>query len=176
MKALCRQQRGSCGSERVPTNLYVHLYTRALSNVNSVSRHTALTGDTNYSSPLQAGHSIDVHGVCITSLPRVSQSYTASSDGARDETRARLPARLARQAWFRLACLLTATLAFNWHQQCRRTIHHPLIPVSTKMHAAWVSARVEFNSSTDNRWTTGKLKTRRFLSSIWVEQCLENNF
>lgn len=40
MKALCRQQRGSCGSERVPTNLCVHLYTRVLSDVNSVSRHT----------------------------------------------------------------------------------------------------------------------------------------
>lgn len=83
MKALCRQQRGSCGSERVPTNLYVHLYTRVLSDVNSVSRHTTLTGDTYYGPPLQAGHSIDVHGVCITSLPHVSQSYTASFDGVR---------------------------------------------------------------------------------------------
>ena len=66
----CRQQRGSCGSERVvPSNLsYVHLYTRALSDVNSVSRHTALTSDTNYSPLLEAGHSIDVHSVCV--LPR----------------------------------------------------------------------------------------------------------
>lgn len=133
MKALCRQQHGSCGSKRVRTNLYVHLYTRALSDVNSVSRHTALTGDTNYSPPLQAGHSIDVHGVCITSLPHVSQSYTASSDGVRH----------ARWTWFRLACLLTTTLAINWHQQRRR--FHPLIRASSKMHAAWVSTCIEFN-------------------------------
>jgi len=115
MKALCRQQRGSCGSERVPTNLHIHLYTRALSDVNSVSRHTALTGDTNYSPPLQPEHSIDVHGVCITSLPRVSQSYTVSPDGARHA-----PVRSAGLISSR--CLLTATLAFNWHQQRWRTI------------------------------------------------------